>query len=65
MKLKNKISLLIAGTLLSLAGLNLILDSEETGSIGAILALTGVVTDIIVLVLLMKEEKWLHEDYEA
>ncbi|MDQ6482553.1 hypothetical protein [Dyadobacter sp. LHD-138] len=65
MKLKNKISLLIAGTLLSLAGLNLILDSDATRSIGAILALTGVLTNIIVLVLLMKQEKWLHEDYEA
>jgi len=61
MKLKNKISLLVTGTLLSLAGLNLIIDSETTRSIGAIIALTGVLTDIVVLVLLMKEEKWLKE----
>jgi hypothetical protein len=61
MKLKNKISLLIAGTLLSLAGLNLIIDSEATRNIGAILALTGVLTDIIVLVLFMKQEKWVNE----
>jgi len=61
MKLKNKISLLVTGTLLSLAGLNLIIDSETTRSIGAIIALTGVLTDIVVLVLLMKEEKWLNE----
>ena len=61
MKLKNKISLLIAGTLLSLAGLNLIIDSEATRNIGAILAITGVLTDIIVLVLFMKQEKWVNE----
>ena len=61
MKLKNKISLLIAGTLLSLAGLNLIIDSEATKNIGAFLALTGVLTDIIVLVLFMKQEKWVNE----
>jgi hypothetical protein len=61
MKLKNKISLLIAGTLLILAGLNLIIDSEATKNTGAILAITGVLTDIIILVLFMKQEKWVNE----
>lgn len=65
MTLKNKIGFIVAGTLLSLLGLNLIIDSQATRSIGAILALTGVLTDIVVLILFIRQEKWLHEDYDA
>ncbi|MCF0058150.1 hypothetical protein [Dyadobacter sp. CY356] len=61
MKIKNKIVLLITGTLLALAGINLIIDSSTTKNFGVILALSGVLTDIAVLIILIKNEKWLSE----
>ena len=61
MKLKNKIVVLLMGALLILAGLNLILDSAATKNLGAVLALTGVSTDIIILLLFIKQEKWLSK----
>jgi len=61
MKLKNKVGLLIAGTILLLAGLNLIIDSASTKNAGALMALTGVSTDIIILLLFIKQEKWLSK----
>ncbi|MCF2442707.1 hypothetical protein L0657_01970 [Dyadobacter sp. CY345] len=61
MKLKNKIVVLLMGALLILAGLNLILDSASTKNLGAVLALTGVSIDIIILLLFIKQEKWLSE----
>jgi hypothetical protein len=60
MNLKNKIILLAAGTFLSLAGLKLIFD-PSVKSLGAAIALTGVLLDIISVVLIMKQEKWLDE----
>jgi len=60
MNLKNKIILLAAGTFLGLAGLKLILD-PSTKFLGATIALTGVLLDIISVVLIMKQEKWLDE----
>ncbi|GLU53336.1 hypothetical protein [Dyadobacter frigoris] len=59
MKLQNKIGLLLIGTILALAGINLIIDSETTKNFGAVLALAGVLTDIVVLITLLKNEKWL------
>lgn len=61
MKLKNKIIVLLIGTLLILAGLNLILDSAATKNLGAVLALTGVSVDIIILLLFIKQDKWLSK----
>ena len=56
MKIKNKIVVLIMGTLLALAGINLIVDSVATKNLGAVLALTGVLSNIVVLLILMKSE---------
>ena len=61
MKLKNKVGLLIAGTILLLAGLNLIIDSASTKNAGALMALAGVSTDIFVLLLFIKQGKWLSK----
>ncbi|SEJ50349.1 hypothetical protein SAMN04487995_5057 [Dyadobacter koreensis] len=61
MKLKNKIIVLLIGALLILAGLNLILDSAATKNLGTILALTGVSVDIVILLLFIKQEKWLSK----
>lgn len=61
MKLKNKVGLLIAGAVLLLAGLNLIIDSASSKNTGALMALAGVTTDIIILVLFIKQEKWLSK----
>ena len=61
MKLKNKVALLITGTLLALAGMNFISDSETTKNFGLILALVGILTDIVVLLTLIKNENWLSE----
>jgi hypothetical protein len=55
MKIKYKIGFLVAGTLLSFVGLNLIIDSEATRSIGAIVASTGILTDIVMLLLIMQQ----------
>lgn len=62
MKLKNKIILLITGSLFALAGINLILHSLTTKNFGVILALTGVLTDIVVLINLIKQENWITEN---
>ncbi|WP_159468219.1 hypothetical protein [Dyadobacter sp. 3J3] len=61
MKLKNKIIVLITATLLALAGINLILNSASTKNFGVILALAGILTNIVVLVIMLKNEKWLSE----
>jgi hypothetical protein len=61
MNLKIKISLLIIGTVLSMAGLNLLLGSDSAKNTGAVIALSGVFIDIIAVVLIMAQEKWLDE----
>ena len=61
MNLKNKVGLLIAGAVFMLAGLNLIIDSASTKNAGALMALAGVSTDILVLLLFIKQGKWLSK----
>ncbi|MBE9460701.1 hypothetical protein ACFP1I_21285 [Dyadobacter subterraneus] len=61
MKFKSKIGILIAGTLLALAGINLIVDSTTTKNLGAVLTLTGVFTNIVVLLILIKNENMMSD----
>ena len=61
MNLKIKISLLLLGTVLSMVGLNLLLGSDPAKNAGAVIALSGVFIDIIAVVLVLAQEKWLDE----
>jgi hypothetical protein len=60
MNLKNKIILLVAGTFLGLTGIDLILNSSKK-NVSAAIALTGVLLDIISVIIIIKEEKWVDE----
>jgi hypothetical protein len=61
MNLKIKISLLLLGTVLSMVGLNLLLGSGPAKNAGAVIALSGVLIDIIAVVLILAQEKWLDQ----